>query len=232
MRQRGSNHLGCFRILGLAPSAMHGPRLVGLLTRFKLPPNATKDHLRKAYYKEAKILHPDIAGEGSVAAFRKLQEDYAEAINLFENPSAAHADRTDSSSEWQRQWGAYANRDDSSEWQRPRERQWKPNATHDFTEKPLNFDPDQFRAGCRSHAFKENPDDKWYTYTTTDRPTDAHRRDPSPIETPFSNARTPAQRLRVVIVLATSACAAIAFSWRTGRASRAMLNQAGMPYAN
>mmetsp|Transcript_40004 Transcript_40004/g.106133 ORF Transcript_40004/g.106133 Transcript_40004/m.106133 type:complete len:229 (-) Transcript_40004:190-876(-) len=228
---------------------MHGPRLVGLLTRFKLPPNATKDHLRKAYYKEAKILHPDIAGEGSAAAFRKLQEDYAEANNLFENPSAAHAQstdsssewqrqrggdagRTDSSSEWQRQWGAYANRDDSSEWQRPRERQWKPNATHDFTEKPLNFDPNQFRAGCRSHAFKENPDDKWYTYTTTERPNDAHRRDPSPIETPFSNARTPAQRLRVVILLATSACAAIAFSWRTGRASRAMLNQAGMPYAN
>ncbi|OLP74922.1 hypothetical protein AK812_SmicGene45388 [Symbiodinium microadriaticum] len=49
-------------------------RLGELLRRFKLAPGATQAELRKAYYKRAKLLHPDIAGEASQADFRRLRE--------------------------------------------------------------------------------------------------------------------------------------------------------------
>ncbi|CAE7437256.1 unnamed protein product [Symbiodinium sp. CCMP2592] len=63
-------------------------RLAELLRRFKLAPGATQAELRGAYYKRAKLLHPDIAGEASQADFRRLREDDGslrgeKALNLF-----------------------------------------------------------------------------------------------------------------------------------------------------
>eukprot|EP00439_Symbiodinium_sp_Y106_P031891 s6479_g3.t2 len=55
-------------------------RLAQLLTRFRLPLETTSAELRKAYYREAKLLHPDRNPSSSGAqAFAQLRADFKEA---------------------------------------------------------------------------------------------------------------------------------------------------------
>lgn len=61
-----------------------------MLTRFQLPPQATKADLKAAYLRQAKQLHPDVAGKSSEQQFRKLKEEYEEAMELLKKgPEAA-----------------------------------------------------------------------------------------------------------------------------------------------
>eukprot|EP00405_Crypthecodinium_cohnii_P044081 CAMPEP_0206584004 /NCGR_PEP_ID=MMETSP0325_2-20121206/35455_1 /ASSEMBLY_ACC=CAM_ASM_000347 /TAXON_ID=2866 /ORGANISM="Crypthecodinium cohnii, Strain Seligo" /LENGTH=570 /DNA_ID=CAMNT_0054091061 /DNA_START=104 /DNA_END=1815 /DNA_ORIENTATION=+ len=57
-------------------------RLNHLLRRFKLTPKATRAQLKAAYRKQAKVLHPDVAG-GTDEKFRALQEEFEEADQLL-----------------------------------------------------------------------------------------------------------------------------------------------------
>eukprot|EP00439_Symbiodinium_sp_Y106_P032767 s6479_g3.t3 len=74
-------------------------RLAQLLTRFRLPLETTSAELRKAYYREAKLLHPDRNPSSSGAqafaqlrigfkahAFAQLRADFEEAQKLLEEP--------------------------------------------------------------------------------------------------------------------------------------------------
>lgn len=58
-----------------------------LLRRFRLPQQATEAELKNAYLKEAKRLHPDVAGKSSEEAFQKLQQEYEEAMKLMKGGS-------------------------------------------------------------------------------------------------------------------------------------------------
>mmetsp|Transcript_50001 Transcript_50001/g.140153 ORF Transcript_50001/g.140153 Transcript_50001/m.140153 type:complete len:296 (-) Transcript_50001:60-947(-) len=54
-----------------------------LLRRFQLPPTATRAELRAAYFKKAKETHPDVAGKSGEEQFRRLKEEYEEAMKLM-----------------------------------------------------------------------------------------------------------------------------------------------------
>eukprot|EP00434_Breviolum_minutum_P001475 symbB.v1.2.001302.t1/scaffold57.1/size370615/11 len=69
---------------------MSAARLAELLRRFKLPPSASQAELRRSYYKRAKLLHPDIAGEASEADFKRLREDYDEASQLLQQAASGY----------------------------------------------------------------------------------------------------------------------------------------------
>mmetsp|Transcript_119566 Transcript_119566/g.363785 ORF Transcript_119566/g.363785 Transcript_119566/m.363785 type:complete len:267 (+) Transcript_119566:3-803(+) len=58
-------------------------RTAELLRRFQLPPQASRAELRSAYLKRAKVLHPDVAGKSSEEQFRRLKEEYEEAMRLL-----------------------------------------------------------------------------------------------------------------------------------------------------
>mmetsp|Transcript_43048 Transcript_43048/g.99020 ORF Transcript_43048/g.99020 Transcript_43048/m.99020 type:complete len:296 (+) Transcript_43048:73-960(+) len=64
-------------------SASATSRTGQLLRRFELPTSATREQLRVAYFEKAKNLHPDIAGKSSEAAFRRIKEEYEEAMRLL-----------------------------------------------------------------------------------------------------------------------------------------------------
>jgi len=65
-------------------------RVAQLLRRFQLPPQASLPELREAYLKQAKVLHPDVAGKSSEDQFRQLKEDYEEAMRLLrKGPSSS-----------------------------------------------------------------------------------------------------------------------------------------------
>lgn len=67
-------------------------RLPELLRRFQLPSGASSAELRRAYYRRAKRLHPDLGG--SAEAFRRLREDYEEATRLFETSEEGQGEET------------------------------------------------------------------------------------------------------------------------------------------
>eukprot|EP00747_Dinoflagellata_sp_TGD_P164927 gnl/TRDRNA2_/TRDRNA2_185547_c0_seq1.p1 gnl/TRDRNA2_/TRDRNA2_185547_c0~~gnl/TRDRNA2_/TRDRNA2_185547_c0_seq1.p1 ORF type:complete len:352 (-),score=65.03 gnl/TRDRNA2_/TRDRNA2_185547_c0_seq1:80-1135(-) len=58
-------------------------RTASLLRRFSLSGNATKAELKKAYLEKAKEYHPDVAGPGSEEAFRRIKDEYEEAMKLL-----------------------------------------------------------------------------------------------------------------------------------------------------
>mmetsp|Transcript_55372 Transcript_55372/g.160482 ORF Transcript_55372/g.160482 Transcript_55372/m.160482 type:complete len:154 (+) Transcript_55372:72-533(+) len=58
-------------------------RLATLLHQLRLPPTATKAQLKSAYFSQARMLHPDIAGQVSTDAFQALQRRYDEAVRIF-----------------------------------------------------------------------------------------------------------------------------------------------------
>lgn len=58
-------------------------RIGALFRRFQLPPQATKADLKAAYLRQAKQLHPDVAGKSSEQQFRQLKEEYDEAMELL-----------------------------------------------------------------------------------------------------------------------------------------------------
>jgi len=108
-----------------------------LLRRFELPASATREQLRVAYFEKAKNLHPDIAGKSSEAAFRRIKEEYEEAMRLLreaENSkrsaprqSATGPSRASKSAE-QAYWEAWqATRHRRENWQqsyRPHQQAW------------------------------------------------------------------------------------------------------------
>ncbi|CAE7328779.1 unnamed protein product [Symbiodinium sp. CCMP2456] len=103
--------------------------------------------LRGAYYKRAKLLHPDIAGEASQADFRRLREDYDEATTLLQS---ARADSSHGGGDSESSWDAGGQR-------------WTAGAfggnfagREGFRESEVNFDPRAFRERQRSHARQES----------------------------------------------------------------------------
>ncbi|CAE7575975.1 unnamed protein product [Symbiodinium natans] len=123
----------------------------------RLNSGATQAELRSAYYKRAKLLHPDIAGEASHADFRRLREDYDEATKLMQNQASTDP-------------GAFR---EEQTWDLGGQR-WKPGAfggnfhgnSAGFQEGEVNFDPHAFRERQRSHARQEA---KGYSYQAAGR---------------------------------------------------------------
>ncbi|CAE7643653.1 unnamed protein product, partial [Symbiodinium pilosum] len=88
-------------------------RLAQLLKRFHLPTKCTSAELRKAYYREAKKLHPDHNPSSCGAqAFAQLRADFEEAQKLLEQPRSGFAksagDFPDFSFEDGKRWSAAA----------------------------------------------------------------------------------------------------------------------------
>jgi len=66
------------------PVAMsRSPRVQQLLRQLDLPAGAGKADIRAAYLKQVKVLHPDVAGKSAEERFRKLKEDYEEAMEML-----------------------------------------------------------------------------------------------------------------------------------------------------
>eukprot|EP00931_Biecheleriopsis_adriatica_P005019 TRINITY_DN106592_c0_g1_i1.p1 TRINITY_DN106592_c0_g1~~TRINITY_DN106592_c0_g1_i1.p1 ORF type:complete len:207 (-),score=41.23 TRINITY_DN106592_c0_g1_i1:14-634(-) len=142
-------------------------RLSELLRRFKLPPAATQAELRRAYYKRAKLLHPDIAGEASEADFKRLREDYDEATKLLVQAKTGFYEHGPAGRpggpRWQRP-------PDEPGWDTPGGQRWQAGAfggnfhgyTSGFREGEVNFDPRAFREQQQSHVKKDGQGG--YTY--------------------------------------------------------------------
>eukprot|EP00933_Yihiella_yeosuensis_P035079 TRINITY_DN28534_c0_g2_i1.p1 TRINITY_DN28534_c0_g2~~TRINITY_DN28534_c0_g2_i1.p1 ORF type:complete len:210 (-),score=29.75 TRINITY_DN28534_c0_g2_i1:167-796(-) len=144
-------------------------RLAELLRGFKLPPSATQTELRKAYYKRAKLLHPDIAGEASAPDFKRLRQDYEEAQKLLRQAQTGF--REDPSSQQSPFGGARWQRPpEEPGWDTPGGQRWKAGAfqsnfhgyTAGYRESDINFDPSAFRAKHRSHTRRDA--DGGYSY--------------------------------------------------------------------
>jgi len=73
-------------------------RISQLLKRFKLSPKATQGELKAAYLKQAKVLHPDVAGEESGEDFRKLKDEYEEAMKLLRDGTSPYSPGSTASS--------------------------------------------------------------------------------------------------------------------------------------
>lgn len=121
-------------------------RLAELLHRFKLPSSASQAELRRAYYKRAKLLHPDIAGEASESDFKRLRQDYDEAKRLLDEGKSGKGQ------------GSHKESHEQS-WTAPGGQQWTASAfagnfhgNFGFREGKVNFDPRGFRQRNRSHA--------------------------------------------------------------------------------
>jgi len=67
----------------MAAPSVTAARAGQLLRRFNLTPKAKPAELKSAYLKQAKVLHPDIAGKESEDQFRRLQEEYEEAMKIL-----------------------------------------------------------------------------------------------------------------------------------------------------
>ncbi|CAJ1327144.1 unnamed protein product [Effrenium voratum] len=147
---------------------MCNARLAELLRRFKLPPATSQADLRRAYYKRAKLLHPDIAGEASEADFKRLRQDYEEASTLMGQTGGRGAHTS-----YGGQQGAGAQTQgfgwEEPSWDTPGGQQWKRSAFGGnsafagggFHESKVDFDPQQFRERQRSHTQR---DGQGYTY--------------------------------------------------------------------
>jgi len=111
-------------------------RLTEILRRLRLPPQATQAELRKVYYRRAKQLHPDIAGEAAADEFRRLKNDYEEALRLMrgEGPTGG----ADS--------GVDPHEDSKSSTSGVR---WQ---SRGFTKTKVDFDPRVFRDRHRTHT--------------------------------------------------------------------------------
>ncbi|CAE7341292.1 unnamed protein product [Symbiodinium natans] len=83
-------------------------RLTQLLKRFRLPPETTAVELRKAYFREAKLLHPDRNPSSCGAqAFAQLNADFEEAQKLLQEPECRRArEGVDFSFEDGKRWSA------------------------------------------------------------------------------------------------------------------------------
>mmetsp|Transcript_13450 Transcript_13450/g.31626 ORF Transcript_13450/g.31626 Transcript_13450/m.31626 type:complete len:292 (+) Transcript_13450:76-951(+) len=105
-------------------------RVGQLLRRFQLHPSATREQLRAAYYDKAKTLHPDVAGKSSEAAFKRIKEEYEEAMKLLREveqeqknraagrsgPSSSQARYTDQQMQYEA-WRAYERARRQQQWQ-------------------------------------------------------------------------------------------------------------------
>lgn len=118
-------------------------RLREILHEFDLEPGATQKELRKAYYKKAKELHPDLGG--SKEEFAELKQTYEEGLKLLKGYS--------DSSEYMSYEEARRRQAEDPNW---RGRNWKQtfdrSGGNERRERPVDFDPRHFREGNRSHT--------------------------------------------------------------------------------
>mmetsp|Transcript_69170 Transcript_69170/g.165863 ORF Transcript_69170/g.165863 Transcript_69170/m.165863 type:complete len:213 (-) Transcript_69170:163-801(-) len=209
---------------------MSAQRFATVMQRFNLTKTASVRELRKAYYKEAKRLHPDIVGEGSADAFKQLQSDYDEALRYLENPpSEASAssssgrqtgsgsrggERTDNgfSGDW-RSYRAEWTGTDGEHWN-GYEKAWK--------EQKVDFDPGAFRSRQTGHAKQGSGS---YNYTTSGR----SNAPPASWATKDLKNLTPAQVFRFIVLVSGSILSGSLIVMRLGRSARA--NQGRLPYA-
>lgn len=136
------------------------------MKRFKLPPSASQAELRRAYYKRAKLLHPDIAGEASEADFKRLREDYDEATELLQQAASGT-----------QSYGGYGNGPSKGPWDQsyttPGGQKWSGEAfgghfygNSGFRAGKVDFDPRAFRERQRSHS---RPEQSGYSYQAAGR---------------------------------------------------------------
>ena len=149
---------------------MSAARLAELLRRFKLPPSASQAELRRSYYKRAKLLHPDIAGEASEADFKRLREDYDEASQLLQQAASgygygrSYGDREGQEGPWDQTYTT------------PGGQQWTGAAFRGnfhgnkggFRAGKVDFDPRSFRESNRSHS-RSDAGQSGYSYQASGR---------------------------------------------------------------
>mmetsp|Transcript_157650 Transcript_157650/g.278252 ORF Transcript_157650/g.278252 Transcript_157650/m.278252 type:complete len:210 (+) Transcript_157650:163-792(+) len=202
-------------------------RVTQLLKRFELPPTATQAQLRAAYYKKAKVLHPDIAGPGSAEEFRKIKKEYEEAMKLLRGGGEAGGFGPDGAHGFRRP-GEREQGPESSEWHGPQGEYWRANMFHEgkFKGRRVDFDPNQFRSGQRSHVRSDGQGGYYYEASgaggTSRGAAHEHR------SSSLNNGPTPAQRLRQVIVVSSGIFAGALWTFRTSRQTAA---RRGMPPA-
>mmetsp|Transcript_30604 Transcript_30604/g.46197 ORF Transcript_30604/g.46197 Transcript_30604/m.46197 type:complete len:216 (-) Transcript_30604:154-801(-) len=158
-------------------AAYSAARLKELLRHFELPPAATQAELRKAYYAQAKMLHPDIAGKESADEFRDLKATYEEALNLireFDNyPHLRHGQwanggNTGAAGPAGFGEGPYTDWTDATgRWSRDMPRGHWHGHSETYTTESVNFDPRAFREKQRSHTTKG--EGKSYSYEAAGR---------------------------------------------------------------
>jgi len=171
--------------------------LVELLTHFKLPAAATQAELRKAYYKQAKMLHPDIAGTDSAEDFKNLKTNYEEALKwMREMEKHPHMFGPRAGGRGTAGGGPSPYGD----WKDP-SGQWNPNAfdgnfygKEGYSARGVNFDPRAFRSEHRSHT-KRDGSQHGYTYEASYQTTGGSAQAPS-----RKAAFTPAQWFRYGVV--------------------------------
>lgn len=186
---------------------------------FNLPTTATQAELRKAYYKKAKLLHPDIAGPGSEADFKKLQEDYDEARRLME--SGGYEDRSRAGAEQaQEDWPG------GGAWQRPREAHWRPNAKYEYREESVNFDPKAFRKGQKSHTWGSKQGSS-YAYTSSGTGSSWHKQQDARKPSRLS----PAQQFRNLVFVSSGVFTGLFLFSRLGQNAR-NIQAKGLPLVN
>jgi len=83
------------------------PRVQQLLRQLDLPSSANKADIRAAYLKQVKVLHPDVAGKSAEERFRKLKEDYEEAMEMMKQGATASASSSGPSQNPYRHHAAY-----------------------------------------------------------------------------------------------------------------------------
>mmetsp|Transcript_96758 Transcript_96758/g.282890 ORF Transcript_96758/g.282890 Transcript_96758/m.282890 type:complete len:197 (-) Transcript_96758:97-687(-) len=186
---------------------MRPPRLAEVLRRLKLPPEASQAELRKAYYKQAKSLHPDIAGPGSAEEFRQLKQDYEEAVRLMrdgEGPSSYPGA------------GPHPGGPGDAQWQTPSGQTWERGGFYSqfygkggFKEETVDFDPRAFRARSRSHAQRDSQGGYSYAASGNFSASSSQARAEEPL--------TPAQRLRFLAFVSGSFLAGGVFISRLRR---------------
>mmetsp|Transcript_9157 Transcript_9157/g.23740 ORF Transcript_9157/g.23740 Transcript_9157/m.23740 type:complete len:201 (-) Transcript_9157:171-773(-) len=193
---------------------MATPRLCELLKRFKLPPQATQAELRKAYYKTAKLIHPDVAGEDSAEEFRKLKEAYEEAAeHMQEAEETPHYQRGPSASSSGPRY--------RSNWNDP-SGQWSPHAFggHFYGDEgfreggKMRFDPRAVREGNASHRMQQK--DGGYTYEASGSSTTAGAARQADTD---EAADTPARRFRRALVISATVFGGVVLSTRIGRSA-------------
>lgn len=136
-------------------------RLVKLLRQFELDSSATPMELRKAYYKQAKLWHPDIAGAGAADQFKRLQESYHEAMEHLREMDERNSHVRGGPAPG---FGSAPGKEESTNWSTgSHQRTWDPTYQKVNFGK-VNFDFRKFREGNRSHTFRGQGNA--YTYDT------------------------------------------------------------------